>query len=1201
MAQCKAGNSILILPSTSYEIGSSTHKKPKTPKKTAGHVCGTPGTDDLGGSSHDPRNFLVRGGQRALEQRLLSMNKSAMQELRNANAVLAEELLKARSGSDQVRDQLREKELSIDALQATIERMEKARKLLDKKHLLQLKELNRRYKEEQGHRLALEAECAQLRASKDVVQNQLDSLHEERAQLIDMLNSQRSNTSRLEATIAADAATIAELRSRVQTVESRLSDEVAARQDIFGRHKALEADLKLVTERHSVLVASSSEAEARVRAATSKLELLGDELEATKKALQAEKAAFTAERQRASSLQSDLTQLQTSAQLAAAAAAADQTEMERLRGQTEHLMTTNEALRVDIARLREEVLHLTSQQVAAKAGSQALHQQRDELQQQRDELQQQLVEVQESRERLERSLREEVAARSRAVQEAESAKQRACNEELNAKQRQWEGQLRTREKAWEDDRVAMLRAHQEELTRKDMELLEVRERMREAQASVAEMAAEVSTFKFQGQHYAEVFRDNEELKLRLARADETIEARDASLAESSASHAAQLELWKAEANEVAQAAAKWKQRCTTLQAELEVKESDLDAAEREARLLAAKLSTSETERVRLQEMLASAESKLNLANQEASSYRVQIADVLASNETLSRQVEATQQDLQLRDLQISKLTQSLHEEETRVAQLREELTAALAQHAKELDTKRRSLNDLTDQLQETERERAVAQADADRLRDKVALLTREVGRARMVADMISSQGVANAAAGLRRSADAVADACGGYAHRPGSRDGEGGAARLRRDSLDIDDDMASDRRPYPHRGGGRSVGGGGAAARPISGSLDLDDGVAPDRRPYQHGGSGRTGLRGGAATRPTSESLDLDDGVAPDRRGNPRRGGARGGGGSGSPAQTRSPVDPFDPFDLGEEEAAVDRRTRGGRRQAGQQHEYDITSMEEEAEDWFRSLDQERRTKDRPLGRENRRPASRNSPPNRRVDQQRILEAPTQNYSQQHSYRSHNDPHAHPHLQPHSASVVPDANPPNAEDAGCFKTYDVTISAQPGVDCSEGGAPQGGLQPPAYRPPPQGPSYPTHSGSTTGLSAGGAAAAAATAYTAVVASVEQGPSGGYSAQVAATPHPTPVVQQPRVVPPMASSSPSNSAARYPHMAQRQPYRAYGAGVPQHHAQYPYIRTETGRAYGTMTPMSPVFSESASTASSSLQERLQRLLGTGKLS
>ncbi len=89
-----------------------------------------------------------------------------------------------------------------------------------------------------------------------------------------------------QATIAADAATITELRSRLQALESRLSDEVAARQELFGRHKALEADLKLATERHAALAASQSEAESRTRAATSKMQLLEDELEASKKALQ---------------------------------------------------------------------------------------------------------------------------------------------------------------------------------------------------------------------------------------------------------------------------------------------------------------------------------------------------------------------------------------------------------------------------------------------------------------------------------------------------------------------------------------------------------------------------------------------------------------------------------------------------------------------------------------------------------------------------------------------------------------------------------------------------------------------------------------------------------------------------------------------------------------------------------------------------
>lgn len=55
--------------------------------------------------------------------------------------------------------------------------------------------------------------------------------------------------------------------------------------------------------------------------------------------------------------------------------------------------------------------------------------------------------------------------------------------------------------------------------RKDLELLELRERMREAQSSVSELAAEVATFKFQGEHYAAVFRESEELKAKLKEAE----------------------------------------------------------------------------------------------------------------------------------------------------------------------------------------------------------------------------------------------------------------------------------------------------------------------------------------------------------------------------------------------------------------------------------------------------------------------------------------------------------------------------------------------------------------------------------------------------------------------------------------------------------------------------------------------------------
>ncbi|GFR47043.1 hypothetical protein Agub_g8728 [Astrephomene gubernaculifera] len=755
--------SILIVPATSYEIDSDCGRKPKTPKKTP-IVCGAAQSlDGVGASFYDPRNFLVRGGQRAFEQKILSMNKNAIQELRAANSVLAEELLRERAGAEEVRDKLREKECGVEALHAAIERLERARKAQDKKHLLQLKELNRRYKEEQAQRLTLESERTQLKASREAVERQVEALQEERAQLMDLLNAQRNNCSRLEATIAADAATIAELRSRAQATDTQLADEVAARQELFARHKALEADFTLVSERHSALAASNSELEGRLRAASSQKQLLEDEVEAARKALQAEKAACAAERQHATSLQFDLTQLQSASQLAAAAAAADQVELERLRGQTEQLKAASEGLREDVARLREEVLHLTAQGVAAQASAQQLQQERDqavqqreEAQQQREELQQQLVATRESLERriqqLEAAWRDDSAARARAAQEAETAMMRGHGEELAARQRAWDGQLRAREKAWEEEREAlqrtwdgqnkarerawaeereaMQRAQEEELARKDQELLVLRERMREAQSSVAELAAEVATFKFQAERYAAVFRENEDLKQRLAQAEETIRARDAALEEAAASQAAQLELWKAEANEVAQAAAKWKQRCTALQGQLEAKDTESQEVDQEARSLAGRLSMSETERVKLQEAMASMESRLALVTQEANSYRLQLSEVLASHQSSLRQAEVAQQELHLRDLQ-------------------------------ELEAKRRALDDLSDQLNDAERGRAAAQAEAAQLREKVALLSREVNRAKALADAAAARtqslGAAAVAAlgageGLRRGA-----------------------------------------------------------------------------------------------------------------------------------------------------------------------------------------------------------------------------------------------------------------------------------------------------------------------------------------------------------------------------------------------------------------------------------------------------------------
>ncbi|KAG2428053.1 hypothetical protein HXX76_012036 [Chlamydomonas incerta] len=762
MAGKPPSSSILIVPATSYEVPSGGGRKPRTPKKST-IVCST-ATDDVGAAYYDPRNFLVRGGHRAFEQKVINMNKCAIQELRTANSVLADELMKARSGTDEVRDQLRFKENSVDALQGTLERAEKERRLLEKKHLMQLKEMNKRYKEEQAQRLLLESECGQLRAGKEALEGQLEALQEEKAQLLDLVNSQRNNSSRLEATVAGDAATIAELRSRVQAAESRLADEASGRQELFGRHKALEADFTLLSERHSALTTSNNEAEAKLRAATSRAQLLEDELAAIKPALQAEKAALAEEKKRSASLQSDLTQLQSTSTLAAAAAASDQAELQRLRNQTEQLLTVADGLRAEVAKLREDNLHLAATGVASQASAQQLQQQRDELQMQlsstRDSLERRIQQLEtgwrDDSAAKARAAQEDAAARQRAHAEEVATKQRAASEELAAKQRAWDTELRAREKTWEEEWNTRIRAHEEELARKDLELLEVRERMREAQTAVAELATEVATFKFQSEHFEAVFREAEEGKKHVAELQDTLRARDAALAEAASQHGSQLELWKAEANDVAQAAAKWKQRCTQLQAQLDARDAESDASGQELRSLASRLSASETERMQLQEAMAGADSKLALSMQEAASYKAQLADVLTSHESASRHLETAKQDLHARDMQLSKLNVYLSEEAARAAELREQLATATAHHSLELDAKSRALADVTEQLRDSERARVEALGEVVTLRDRVSLLTRELARARSVAEAVGAAARPPAAGGreeLRRSVE----------------------------------------------------------------------------------------------------------------------------------------------------------------------------------------------------------------------------------------------------------------------------------------------------------------------------------------------------------------------------------------------------------------------------------------------------------------
>ncbi len=79
------------------------------------------------------------------------------------------------------------------------------------------------------------------------------TLDTERGKLQDQLSEARSSGGRLEASVAADGALLAELRGRLAGVESRLEGEQAARLDSAGRLMAAEVQLRAALERVSEL------------------------------------------------------------------------------------------------------------------------------------------------------------------------------------------------------------------------------------------------------------------------------------------------------------------------------------------------------------------------------------------------------------------------------------------------------------------------------------------------------------------------------------------------------------------------------------------------------------------------------------------------------------------------------------------------------------------------------------------------------------------------------------------------------------------------------------------------------------------------------------------------------------------------------------------------------------------------------------
>ncbi|GFH27481.1 uncharacterized protein HaLaN_25808 [Haematococcus lacustris] len=185
-----------------------------TPKKSARQDAAL-----LDADAYDPRNFMVKGGTRAYEQKLTNLSRACIQKV-------------------------------------ALERLSEeghARSCQEAAHNSRLREITKRLRDEHNARTAAETEVAQLK-------QQVVCLEEPARAAQDL----RGSVARLEATLAGEQALIQDLRSRLALAESKLDTEAAAKErDAQAMLKAaagkLQADL---TELQAVSTLSSAHAAA---------------------------------------------------------------------------------------------------------------------------------------------------------------------------------------------------------------------------------------------------------------------------------------------------------------------------------------------------------------------------------------------------------------------------------------------------------------------------------------------------------------------------------------------------------------------------------------------------------------------------------------------------------------------------------------------------------------------------------------------------------------------------------------------------------------------------------------------------------------------------------------------------------------------------------------------------------------------------
>ena len=212
---------------------------------------------------------MVKGGARAYEHQIETMNKARSNELRTANDALATELIRSKLSSEselasarshllQLQGELRiEKELR-EAMKKDLDDIQRHKQDADLQTIARIKDIQKRFKVEHEGRISAETELAGLRENRAGIELRLSELDMERIRLQAAVTEAVGQRGRLEAQAAADAATIAELRGRASLAEGSLQGAQMEKLNALTVLATTEIQFKAMLEKTNEAVSTAS-------------------------------------------------------------------------------------------------------------------------------------------------------------------------------------------------------------------------------------------------------------------------------------------------------------------------------------------------------------------------------------------------------------------------------------------------------------------------------------------------------------------------------------------------------------------------------------------------------------------------------------------------------------------------------------------------------------------------------------------------------------------------------------------------------------------------------------------------------------------------------------------------------------------------------------------------------------------------------